>query len=101
MIEIIAIIYACVALWVGIVGTAFIMSECDVMSGSIFKLIFMYQCAIYESTKDDLNIAGIIILEILTTMFVWFWNVIIFLLACIAYIFDAISDLFYFLFEKR
>lgn len=98
---IILAIYLCISLFVGIVGFIFIIKECDIISGNIFKLIFMYQYAVYEWTKDDLNIVGIIILEILTTMFAWFFNVIIFFMVCTSYIFDAIYDLFYFLFAKR
>ena len=101
MFLIILLVYLGVMLWVGIVGSAFIAKDCNIASWSTFKIIFMYQYAIYEWTKEDLNIVGIVLLEILATIICWLFNVIIFLIFCISCIFDAIDDLFYFLFTKR
>ena len=65
------------------------------------KLIFMYQYAVYQLAKDDLNAAGILILETITTLSVWFLNILILVFMCLWYIFSAIWDLFYFIFKKR
>jgi hypothetical protein len=65
------------------------------------KLIFMYQYAVYQLAKDDLNAAGILILETITTFSVWFLNILILVVMCLWYILSAIWDLFYFVFKKR
>lgn len=96
---ILGIYYLFVFIFVGWIGSISITSDYNI--DSAFKTIFMYQYAIYEYNKDDLNIAGIIILEVLTTLSVWFLNVAIFLFVCVFYIWEWISDLFSWLFEKR
>lgn len=65
------------------------------------KLIFMYQYAIYQLAKDDLNIIGILILEILTTLSVWFLNILIIVFMCLWYILSGMWYSFYFCFKKR
>ena len=99
--NILGIYYLLVFLLVGIAGSITAMEEFDVMSRNKLKLIFMYQYMVYELAKEDLNIAGIIILEIFTTFSVWFLNVIIFIIVCLYYIFLAVWKLFYFVFKKR
>lgn len=99
--NILGIYYLLVFLLVGIAGSITAMEEFDVMSGNKLKLVFMYQYMVYELAKENLNIAGIIILEIFTTFSVWFLNVIIFIIICLYYIFLAVWKLFYFVFKKR
>ena len=99
--SVLGIYYFFVFLLVGIAGSITAMSDFDVMSGNKLKLIFMYQYMVYELAKEDLNIVGIIILEIFTTFSVWFLNIIIFIIVCLYYMLLAICKLFYFIFKKR
>lgn len=99
--NILGIYYLIVFVFVGICGSLFAIDECDILSKSILKKIFMYQYAVYEIAKDDINLVGIIILEILVTFSVWFLNVIIFVIICLYYLLAAICKLFYFVFKKR
>lgn len=99
--NILGIYYLLVFLLVGIAGSITAMDNFDVMSGNKLKLIFMYQYMVYELAKGNLNIAGIIILEIFTTFSVWFLNVIIFVVICLYYVLLAICKVFYFIFKKR
>lgn len=99
--DMLGIYYILVFALVGICGSLFAVNECDILSQNIFKQIFMYQYAVYEIAKDNINLAGIIILEILTTFSVWFLNVIVFIVICLYYILLAIWKLFYFIFKKR
>lgn len=99
--NILGIYYLLVFLLVGIAGSITAMEDFDVMSGNKLKLVFMYQYMVYELAKENLSIAGIIILEIFTTFSVWFLNVIIFIIICLYYIFLAVWKLFYFVFKKR
>ena len=86
---------------IGIGGSLVLTSDFDELFENKLKLIFMYQYALYKITEDKLNLVGIIILEILLTLSVWFLNVLIFVILCIWYVISAIWNLFYFIFKKR
>jgi hypothetical protein len=100
-IDIIMLYYLFVLIFVGIGGSLTVVSDFDILSQSMLKQIFMYQYVVYKLASEHLNLAGIIILEILTTLSVWFLNIIIFLFICLWHILSAIWDLFYFCFKKR
>ena len=99
--DILGIYYLLVFLLVGIAGSITAMDNFDVMSGNKLKLIFMYQYMVYKLANENLNIVGIIILEIFTTFSVWFLNVIIFVVICLYYVLLVICKVFYFVFKKR
>lgn len=97
--------YIMVLVFVGIGGSLAIIEYRDIMppSGKVnyLKLIFMYQYTVYRLSKDNINIIGIILLEILTTFSVWFLNIFIIILICVYYIGLFICRAFYFVFRKR
>ena len=88
-------------LFIGIGGTLSCINFEEELLKNKLRLIFMYQYALYQIAKDDLNLTGIIILEILLTISAWFLNVAIFVFICLWYIFSTIWNLFYFVFKKR
>ena len=63
--------------------------------------VFLYQFAIWKAVKDDINIIGIIILEILVTFSVWFMNILVLFCILIILIFKIIKVAFYKIFKKR
>lgn len=97
--------YLMVFIFVGIGGSLAIADDRDIMpySGKVnhLKLTFMYQYAVYKLAKDDISIAGIILLELLTTLSVWFLNILVLIVLCTYYIGLFICKLFYFIFRKR
>lgn len=97
--------YLMVFIFVGIGGTLSIVCDTDVVPYSgkpnFLKLIFMYQYAVYKLTEDSISIVGIILLEILTTLSVWFLNIFIIICVCVLYIGLFICKVFYFIFRKR
>ena len=99
--EFLGLYYLFVFIFIGIGGSLSLISDFDELFKNKLKLIFMYQYALYKITEDKLNIAGIIILEILLTLSAWFLNLLVFVILCIWYILSAIWDLFYFVFKKR
>lgn len=100
ILNILQLYYLFVLVIVGL-GCSLTLINDDLLHGNKLKLIFMYQYAVYQLTKDELNKIGILILEIITTLSVWFLNIIIFVIMCMWYILSAIWDLFYFCFKKR
>jgi hypothetical protein len=90
-----------VFVFVGIGVSLVAVSDLDILSKNKFKQIFMYQYIVYKLASEHLNLAGVIILEILTTLSVWFLNIMIFIIICLWYIFSAIWNAFYFIFKKR
>lgn len=105
MFDLLMFYYLMVLIFVGIGGTLAITSDTYVISDdckvNLLKFIFMYQYAVYKLTEDDFNIAGIILLELLTTLSVWFLNIAIVILICAYYVVMFICKLFYFVFRKR
>lgn len=101
MIEVLEMYYAFIFIFVGVLGSIVMIDFYDEIHGSIIKTVFMYQYAVYELTKDKLNEFGILILETITTLSVWFLNVIIFIIICLYHILRLICKLFYLIFKKR
>ena len=106
MLNFLMLYYLLVFIFVGIGCTLAITSDYDEIvsrSGKVnfLKLIFMYQYAVYQLTKDNINTVGIILLEILTTLSVWFLNILVLIVICVCYIGLFICRAFYFVFRKR
>lgn len=105
MLNFLMIYYLFVFIFVGIAGTLAMVEFDDIIpyNGKInfLKLVFMYQYALYRLTEDSISTVGIIILEILTTLSVWFLNVIVLICICMYYIGLFICKRFYFVFRKR
>lgn len=97
--------YLLVFVFVGIGGTMTLMCDDYILpySGKVnfLKLIFMYQYAVYKLAEDSISIVGIILLEILTTLSVWFLNIFVLICVCVWYIGLFIYKAFYFIFRKR
>ena len=101
ILQILQLYYLFVFVLVGIGCSLHLLDNGLLYEKNKLKLIFMYQYAVYQLAKDDLNVAGILILEIITTFSVWFLNILILVVMCLWYIFSAIWGLFYFCFKKR
>ena len=108
MINILNCYYLFVFIIVGICGTLIILDRLfdenlRFIDGKInyLKVIFMYQYAVYELSKDYLNKAGIIVLEVFTTFSVWFLNIFMVFIVCGVNLLFAFCKLFYFIFKKR
>lgn len=101
--------YFFVFVFIGYVGS-FAISISDLVfeidsvlksKSDFIRCVFMYQFAIYELFSDCINTKGIVILEIITTLSVWFLNIIVFLLLVTLLILKKICILFYKLFNKE
>lgn len=101
LINLIMFYYLFVFIFVGIGVSLAAVGDFDILSQSGLKQIFMYQYIVYKLASEHLNLAGVIILEILTTLSVWFLNIMIFVVICVWYIFSSIWNAFYFVFKKR
>lgn len=101
ILKILQLYYLFVFIFIGIGASLHLLDNGLLYEKNKLKLIFMYQYAVYQLAKDDLNAAGILILEIITTFSVWFLNILILVVMCLWYILSAIWDLFYFVFKKR
>ena len=98
-------------MFVGIIGTLKIATteeidtyrakECLKDKVQFLRCVFMYQVALKERFEDEINILGIIILEILITINTWAFNVLIFvtLISCICA--KGIWNGFCFIFKKK
>ena len=93
--------YLFVFVFVGIGASLHLLDTGLLYEKNKLKIIFMYQYAVYQLAKDDLDAAGILILEAITTLSVWFLNILILVLMCLWYVLQAIWNLFYFIFKKR
>ena len=100
VLSILGLYYLFVFIFVGIGASLSLMDEV-LYERNKLKLIFMYQYAVYQLSKDKLNAAGILILETITTLSVWFLNVLIIVFMCLWYILSGIWNLFYWCFKKR
>ena len=65
------------------------------------KCVFMYQVALYQFLREEINVCGIVILEILITASVWFLNIMVFGILIIILILKVICHMFYIVFRKR
>ena len=101
ILQILQLYYLFIFVFVGIGASLYPLDTGLLYEKNKLKLIFMYQYAVYQLAKDNLNAAGILILETITTLSVWFLNILILVILCAWYILSAIWDLFYFVFKKR
>ena len=109
MINLICAYYTFVFIIVGFIGssilsiseTVYNLDEVLTSKQQFIRCIFMYQVAIWELLSEDINIIGMMILEILTTLSVWFLNILVFLILVILLLLKGICFLFYILFKKR
>ena len=101
ILKILQLYYLFVIVFVGIGCSLHLLDNGLLYEKNKLKLIFMYQYAVYQLSKDKLNAAGILILETITTLSVWFLNILIIVFMCLWYILSGMWDLFYFCFKKR
>ena len=101
VLQILQLYYVLIIVFVGICGSLLLLDEGLLYERNKLKIIFMYQYAVYQLAKDHLNTAGILILEAITTLSVWFLNILILVFMFLWYILSAIWNLFYFCFKKR
>ena len=101
ILQILQLYYLFVFVFVGIGGSLILLDEGLLHERNKLKIIFMYQYAVYQLSKDKLNAAGILILETITTLSVWFLNVLVIVFMFLWYILSAIWNLFYWCFKKR
>lgn len=66
-----------------------------------WKTIFIFQYELYECIKDELNMFGVIILELIVTILTFGTNIMLFIIAVIGWIFTLLWKLFYLIFKKR
>lgn len=108
--EIIALYYTFILVFVGALGSLAISLSCEVYEmedclknkKDFIHCIFMYQYA-FAILLDmyGINKIGVFIAEILTTFSVWFLNVIVFAILCFLFALKMICYLFWILFRKR
>lgn len=110
MINIISAYYAFIIIFVGILASLLItvsdkeiydIHKVFVSKSQFFKCVFMYQISVWEWLSKDINLAGMIILEILTTLSVWFLNLFILLFLVMILILKYICLLFCIIFKKK
>lgn len=109
LIELIFIYYIFILIFVGFIGTLCIISDDFIYESggelsskkNFIRCIFMYQFALWEYLSEEINMAGMIILEILVTLSVWFLNIIIFFCLLFLLIMKGICLLFYAIFKKK
>lgn len=65
------------------------------------RCVFMWQFAVYEYLNDELNTAGILILEIITTALIFPENIMALASLLICLLFKGIAVAFYKIFRKR
>lgn len=109
ILDIIFAYYFFIFVIVGLLGSLFISMEGNVYDDNrilsdlseFIKCVFMYQVDAYKELNKEINIIGIVILEILITISVWFLNVMIFLCLIIVLILKMICNLFLTVFKIK
>lgn len=109
MINLIGAYYTFVFIIVGFIGSfalsiseeVYNIDEVLTSKRQFIRCIFMYQVAIWELLSEDINIIGMLILEILTTLSVWFLNILVFLILIVLLILKGVCFSFYMIFKKR
>ena len=66
-----------------------------------FRCIFMWQFAVYELLKEELNTAGIAILETIITVLIFPENIMAFAILLILLLFKGMAVAFYKIFRKK
>lgn len=65
------------------------------------RCVFMWQFAVYELLNEELNAAGIVILEIITTALIFPENIVALAFLLICLLFKGIAVAFYKIFRKK
>ena len=81
-------------------GFAMMLLQASDYKGDDWKVIFIFQGALYESIKDKLNIYGIIILEVLITLLTFGTSAFMFIAGVVAWLCMLIWKLFCFIFKR-
>lgn len=82
-------------------GTVYEVDDVLTDKHDFIKCVFMYQVASYQFLREEINVCGIVILEILITASVWFLNIMVLGILIILLILKAICHMFYIVFRKR
>lgn len=101
--------YAIVFVIVGILGSLLFNIDGDIFNeeeilknkSDFIKCVFMYQLRVWISLNDEINIIGMVILEILTTLSVWFLNIGIFLILLFCLLLKGACYGFWLIFRKK
>lgn len=101
--------YLMIFIFVGWMGSIVILSMEEVLDSDeilsnpkdFFRCVFMYQIQIKVFLEDCINVAGIVIVEILTTLSVWFLNIGIFAILLFCLMIKGIFYGFWLIFRKR
>lgn len=109
IVGIIAFYYMFVFVFAGVAGSFAItlseevydMDNCLNNKTDFIHCIFMYQFAIKYLLEDQINTVGIVILELLTTLSVWFLNIGIFFILLFCLLLKGICYGFWLIFRKR
>lgn len=70
------------ALGIGISDEVFYVDMVLKNKRDFIRCAFMWQFAVYELLNEELNAAGIVIIEIITTILVFPWNILVFCNTC-------------------
>lgn len=89
------------SLTINLDGTVYEVNDVLIDKYDFIKCVFMYRVASYQFLREEINVCGIVILELLITASVWYLNVIIFGILIIILILKAICHMFYIVFRKR
>lgn len=101
--------YAIVFVVVGILGSLLFNIDGDIFNeeeilknkSDFIKCVFMYQLRVWISLNDEINIIGMAILEILTTLSVWFLNIGIFFILLFCLLIKGVCYGFWLIFTKK
>ena len=89
------------ALGIGISDEVFDMDMVLKRKTDFIRCVFMWQFAVYELLSDELNTAGIVLLEIITTALIFPENIMALASLLICLLFKGIAVAFYKIFRKR
>lgn len=102
LIELFAFIFI---FWMGTIAIAcdgYIYNEEDILGKDFLKFTFQYQLFVLDVCKNEnINMSGIIILEIITTAIVIWFNLLLFAIQILALILMLIVKCFCFCFRKK
>lgn len=101
--------YLMIFIFVGWMDSIAILSMKEVLDSDeilsnpkdFFRCVFMYQLQMKVFLEDYINAAGIVIVEILTTLSVWFLNIMIFAILLFCLMIKGICYGFWLIFRKR
>lgn len=101
--------YLVVFVSVGWIGSIVILSMEEVLDSDeilsnpkdFFRCVFMYQLQTKVFLEDYINVVGIVIVEILATLSVWFLNIGIFFIFLFCLLLKGICYGFWMIFRKR